>query len=1028
MSSDSFQRVRDFLAELRRRLDRTAAGEALLTAIIALVTAGLVGTALATALGEGHGRWGWVPFAVGALVAGWAVVRLWWRPVRRRASDEEMARWLEDRVGGSHSAIITSVQAGRVLERGDDSEWPGFSPELARVTATRAARRLDAVEPADLDDRGRLLQLFKLGAGLAAVALALSVWSPDVFTDGWRHMFEGPPASAATGDEQVEEVDVAVGDLAFRLVYPAYLDLQPRDIPSSGGDLSALAGTEVRFTGSTLRPAKQVVLQLESDPESRWPVELSDEGVVRGAFRVGKTDRYRFLLTAPDGTLVRETRWRSIESRPDRSPEVRLLLPETDVEVNPQDRVQLLYEAADDHGLDRVHLVVDRGDGRKPERREVRSASGERTARGTEVLAVEPLDLEAGDAVEVWFEASDLNTVTGPGRSRSARRRVAMYSPDAEHEERLADLERLVDEMIDVLAERLESPVERADAGELPRYVAWQQKVSGLNGKMLASFEELLSSVSTDSLASDDLRETVRTTYDGLQTHHDQETSQLRQAVVGQGMERRPRQLAQVLHAVNEEGVTELEDGVWALKQELERSRQERLLDEGRDLMEAQNDLMGLLEQMKEGGDETLARDAERKLDDLLDSLRQMEQEMGRLAERTPYENQNLQRKRSDEEVDMESIRERVERVRELIRQGKMDEAMALLEELNRETQEMMAGLQSDFGGRQVASKAQEKMAEFQQKQREIEDGQRGVLEETGALDESMKERRRREMEEKAREAMEEARDKAAQIREELEGASEDSLHPADEEALEELRQKAREMEESLERGDVEPAREQAKEMSGECDGLGSEIGEGESRELDMERADDMQDAMKRLGKSGKLADDLASELDKLEQAMNRPPSAGEQREASRLQRLQQKLGEGAGDLQGELEELEEMDPGAKEALEPQLEEARRQMKEAGQRLGEDEPERATRHQREALQQLKKARESMDERRQRARSQEGDGEGPGVNDPRRKVSIPEEDDYRAPKAFRQEVLENMKERAPERYHDAIERYYEELVR
>ena len=44
------------------------------------------------------------------------------------------------------------------------------------------------------------------------------------------------------------------------------------------------------------------------------------------------------------------------------------------------------------------------------------------------------------------------------------------------------------------------------------------------------------------------------------------------------------------------------------------------------------------------------------------------------------------------------------------------------------------------------------------------------------------------------------------------------------------------------------------------------------------------------------------------------------------------------------------------------------------------------------------------------------------------VRIPGADESAAPRAWRQELLDAMKEKAPERFRDDVRRYYEELVR
>ena len=54
-------------------------------------------------------------------------------------------------------------------------------------------------------------------------------------------------------------------------------------------------------------------------------------------------------------------------------------------------------------------------------------------------------------------------------------------------------------------------------------------------------------------------------------------------------------------------------------------------------------------------------------------------------------------------------------------------------------------------------------------------------------------------------------------------------------------------------------------------------------------------------------------------------------------------------------------------------------------------------------------------------------EGNG-RDPRDKVEIPDEEAYQAPKEFRKDLLDAMKEGTPEKYQDQVKRYYEELVK
>jgi hypothetical protein len=108
--------------------------------------------------------------------------------------------------------------------------------------------------------------------------------------------------------------------------------------------------------------------------------------------------------------------------------------------------------------------------------------------------------------------------------------------------------------------------------------------------------------------------------------------------------------------------------------------------------------------------------------------------------------------------------------------------------------------------------------------------------------------------------------------------------------------------------------------------------------------------------------------------------------------------------------------PGMEKA-EGELKGAGARMKEAGESLKRDESKPAATAERDAADRLAKLRDSMQERSMGGTEQHRDP-----------VRIPGADESSAPRAWRQELLDAMKEKAPERYRDEVRRYYEELVK
>ena len=52
----------------------------------------------------------------------------------------------------------------------------------------------------------------------------------------------------------------------------------------------------------------------------------------------------------------------------------------------------------------------------------------------------------------------------------------------------------------------------------------------------------------------------------------------------------------------------------------------------------------------------------------------------------------------------------------------------------------------------------------------------------------------------------------------------------------------------------------------------------------------------------------------------------------------------------------------------------------------------------------------------------------GSGGPRERIEIPGADSFQPPRAFREDILDAMKEKAPKQYRRQVKEYYEELVR
>ena len=1009
------------LNTLRVRLNRRDAGEAAWGAVITLCGGGLFSLSLSLLLGARYGYLAAFVLALILLLAAYKVWRIGLVPRRRRAKDSALALWVEKERPELRSGLITAVQAKEALET--KTPWPGFQPELVQRSAKETWVQFGEIDLNTLVDTTRLKQSSRWGAFVLLCTCALLLYKPDLTRLALAHL-SGLGGFASGEQGPAIEVDSLVTDLSLTFQYPDYLKRQTRHISRSGGDFSAIQGTRAQLKGRVDQDLEALLMELESDPGSRWPVARPSATSMEVEMQVEASDRYRFIALTRRGDFVREAGWRVVDARQDQAPLVRLLLPERDLEVNPSDAIPMVFEASDDHGLGLIELVIERREGGEVTRKTLREGGGEQTANGATNLNVAELRLLPGEAVDVWFEAHDQKREPGPNRGESKSRRITIYSPEAEHAERLTELGQVIDAMILLLAERLESPVSQEGELDLKALVPIQLNIARATAQVVRALETLVGAMSTDSLASSSMVNTIRKLLDDLGAHHDMEEAQLRLLDTSRGAHRRPKQMIKLLDSHNSEGVVVLEEGAWALKNVVEEARQRQILAQGRDLLDAQQALMKEIQAMKAKGESGLSLEAKRSLDELESTLRRMEEELSRLIEASPYENQNLSKEASNDEQEVRSLRDRLDEVRKLMAEGKHDEAMKLMEDLQRETQELLATLQGDFDLQAPQEESSLALNEFDLKLGELTSEQAGLTNETEEEERRLDAETKQAREEALRQAMKKALELAKKLESLAEDVNTTPLHRSDKEAFDALKERSSSAKEAIEALAYDEAEREAARIKQGSEALRDEVGESEARTLDRDVREGLKAAMDGLQEMQTLAQELEDELKEVEPSPQKA-SSERRRGAAKLGKRQEKLEDVVSELEKQIESVDQELPGLKKALSPSMEGAKESMRAAGEELKSVRPGEASGHQRRALDQLGAMKKAIDKRIQDASGRSGGGVG--IHRREQRVDIPGEE-RASPKALRDALLKAMKERAPEHYEDAIERYYEELVR
>ena len=449
----------------RQRWLRGLAVDALLVAsacALALIALLLVVVAL-TDWADGRGTELIVLAAFAAVT--WAGLRGW----RDGRTATDVGRWaagrLVDRRAGERlrTALELALRwrvaggAGDAPERGAALRMVG-SPALLERTVGHGRASLHLLDSAaDADGRTR----GKLALATATLLLAhfASTW---LAPEPWQRLWQEP---IRRGDQLVIVVGTLVGDVRLDVRPPAYARDRLGTTTSEGTQWAVLRGSEVLVTARPLDARWALRIESRSgDGASGEPIV--PEPVAGGALgwrtTIDADLQWRYVGLSQDGRPMAERAWRAIESRPDRPPQVQIRAPVGEVEVRAGQQIVVEATADDDIGLSAVDLVIARPSGAL-QRRELAIALGDVRAEVRESLQVDALSLGPGEVATLQIEARDNDTFDGGHRSLSQKVVLRMFSPERHHARVLDALDELAVYWTQRLGDRLEGDPQRGE-------------------------------------------------------------------------------------------------------------------------------------------------------------------------------------------------------------------------------------------------------------------------------------------------------------------------------------------------------------------------------------------------------------------------------------------------------------------------------------------------------------------------------------------------------------------------------------
>ncbi|HIA00473.1 MAG TPA: DUF4175 family protein [Myxococcales bacterium] len=1018
----SFNQINLFMRDLRRRLRRTQAIEG--GAILVLLSSCLVTVAF---------FWAWVAevdtlpiirllFAVSMFVLiMWLTIRDLFLPWLSYRRDEDVAAVAEERVVELQGRIRSCVEL-----QGRLSQKKGFTVAMVHALARETAEKLSRVRPDELVTRDRCKRLVTSSVVATLVLLGAFFLMPQPFIEGGRALLVGVPQAQATHRVISSEIlDVAVGDITFSLVYPAYTRLPLRVVRNSGGDIKALIGTRVAVETQSLVSARTAQIVFHDDELKAVELVVREGGRLTGEFLVTKDVQFHFEIIRKDGVLVVESAERNVEAVVDEMPEIELLQPTGDVEFQADDPIKLMYSASDDFGMARIDLVTDRHEANsRPVRRRVKSVAGERSTVGEAMLDVAGLRLDPGEFVECWLEANDNNSIAEkPGRAQSRKIRIKRYSAVEQHNENIENERKLVEFMIDVLADRLESPIDRQKLTRYDQQVDVQSAVSRRTKEILKVLNRIVQALLSDPLAKLEHRVDLEEIAERHQEMQKEEAHHVKSAMGESRVSERAQHLV-VLFRTNETAIAELELDIPRIDKIIDHQNQLQLVENARDLKSAQEELAKLIEEYKKTKDPALRMQIQAKLARLIKALVKLRGGLAKNAKPMPLENMNMDALQSGEQMQaMERMQSELQNMQELLREGKLDQLTSAIERMSVDMQTTLSSMEGDLQEMASATGAENQKAlrKLTQDLDKAINRQDALHHDTEEIAQRMRERLSRLVRRELAPQMVREMERIQKLSQRLARINPQTLHADDARRLSELRQEIEDLRETLSQEDLSHALNLALKVRQELHELHYEVDLGlerlRQREGENARVRARQKSVHRLNSSKPKAREIVRNLKKMLPAPQDLLDGKEQKRLMRLVERQKRVRDGVQSVRDQLDKVGlNMDGPLKHAQDA--------MNDAHKRLSEYQPTKAEGHERAALNRLRQARKVLEQA--MGKQKRGKG-GVGVSGLREKVAIPDADRYQVPRAFRDELLKAIKGKAPNRYQRLIERYYEALI-
>ncbi len=683
---DSSTTIKNFLDRVHRKRKGIRLVQGVLQFLTLALTGALIGNLIAYF--SDNPRLLLVPFLiVWVTLLGIGLALLLIRGLFFKTPLHQTALWVENKVEGLNNSLVSSVQLEPHLSESSPAKT-GLSQDMIRELIQRTSQRIQTLKINEIVSRTPLFQSGRWAAGIFLIALTVALLLPDFMTRGYDHWVHPPAlanavqnsdASDQTSATPGNEIQYSIDQLNLTFNYPAYTRKEPATYDPSDGAIEVLPGTEVLLKGNVSVPVESASLVLNG--KDNLSMTVQNKTALEGRFIVKESGFYQFRLKSPHGEKTLLAEKYPITLTKDKSPRIIIKLHKPKPVYYLANKIQLFYEGEDDFGIHKIDLVID-VEGRI-QRRTVKKIKGtQKNVKDGYTWELSTIDFKPGDRVHYYLEIEDNDNVFGPNTGQSEVFSFDIFDEQKQRQDLLALQEQLIEKMVALLAVSLVTDI--TDLKNSRKGMAKLKQVLASSSNQLIDIIGLAQSIESQAKDIESfpqpyliLLDNIISGFNEIRQDQIEAMNRLTNAMIKAtpiGLNFPP------LESIHERLITHLERDILFLIKILNRERMEQALDLNQTLTELTESLREEFQKAKDKKGKASTPQFKKALAKIKETLQQI---MEQLARQNQGLSDEFLNPNSFENLNMDSFSASLEKLMDLVNQGKIDEAMEELEKLS---------------------------------------------------------------------------------------------------------------------------------------------------------------------------------------------------------------------------------------------------------------------------------------------------------------------------------------------------------